>query len=104
MLSVLNFALATVLALLAYPALATASSARSPRNVLSTLARYLAIALFSPATWAVLLQICPTQTGAAVARSLVTHYTLFQAATVPVFCMAYLPIVLQAQLGLLLTT
>ncbi|ETS59757.1 hypothetical protein PaG_06280 [Moesziomyces aphidis] len=103
-LSVLNFALATVLALLAYPALAAASSARFPQNPLSAMARYAVIALFSPATWAVLLQIFPTHMGAAVVRSLMTHYTLFQAATVPVFCMAYLPIVLQAQLGLLLTT
>lgn len=103
-LSVLNFALATVLALLAYPALAAASSARFPQNPLSAMARYVVIALFSPATWAVLLQIFPTHMGAAVVRSLMTHYTLFQAATVPVFCMAYLPIVLQAQLGLLLTT
>lgn len=103
-LSVLNFALATLLALLAYAALRIGVKTPSlsslqpiPFSWLGSL-RGPSIVLFHPVvpTWIIgpkfQLHI----------ETLMTHCRLFNSATVPIVCVAYLPIILQAQVGIIL--
>ncbi|SNX87964.1 related to Alpha-1,3-mannosyltransferase [Melanopsichium pennsylvanicum] len=108
-LSVLNFALATLLALLTCAALriassrATSSPSASTRvSILSSL-RTPVVVLFNPVFWAWIWQSLPGKTLEVEMEKLMAHWKLFGSATVPVFCVAYLPIILQAQLGSLLT-
>lgn len=103
-LSVLNFALATFLALLTYSALRIAS----PKSSLATgLLRSAVLVLFQPVTWALALQFMGAAraegTLASAVEQAMTHWKLYGSATVPIFCVAYLPIVVQAQLGALLS-
>ena len=103
-LSVLNFALATLLALLAYAALRIASGRPSPTphqpDAFSWLSsvRAPAVTLFHPVLWMCVL-------GSSVQahiEALLTHWKLFHSATVPIVCIAYVPIVLQAVVGVIL--
>ncbi|SPO31726.1 related to Alpha-1,3-mannosyltransferase [Ustilago trichophora] len=103
-LSVLNFALATLLALLAYAALRIGVKTPSlsslqpiPFSWLGSL-RGPSIVLFHPvvATWIIGLKVHLD------IETLMTHWRLFKSATVPIVCVAYLPIILQAQVGVIL--
>lgn len=111
-LSVFNFALAAVLALLAYAALRIASgrpsTSSAPRPQATSisptrLVRGAATLMFSPIFWSTILH---SSFGVRVLRcevtSLALHWKLFGSATVPILCIAYLPIIWQAQLGVLL--
>ena len=104
-LSVLNFALAAFLALLLYATLRIASgrptSSASFGNVISwsSSIRGAAAVLFSPVFWAAVLHSSFGAKAHNEIEALVVHWKLFNAATVPIVCLAYLPIVLQAQLG-----
>ncbi|EST06800.1 Glycosyltransferase, ALG3 [Kalmanozyma brasiliensis GHG001] len=109
-LSVLNFALAAFLAILTYAALRIASGRPSPSPASTTdalspvrLVRGAATLLFSPVLWSAVLH---SSFGVEAIRNevaaLATHWKLFGSATVPILCVAYLPIIWQAQLGALL--
>lgn len=109
-LSVLNFALAAFLALLTYAALRVASGMpsslpASPADAFwpVRLVRVAATLLFSPVLWSAVLH---SSFGVEAVRTevaaLATHWKLFGSTTVPILCVAYLPIIWQAQLGALL--
>ncbi|CDR99101.1 related to Alpha-1,3-mannosyltransferase [Sporisorium scitamineum] len=105
-LSVLNFALAAFLALAAYAALRIASGRPNPSSASigdaaswSGFLRGAAVILFSPIFWAAVLHSPSGDKAQNQITAVVTHWKLFNAATVPIVCLAYLPIVLQAQLG-----
>lgn len=108
-LSVLNFALATILALLTYSALRIASgrpspsnSSTVPRSALAAVLRFALVTLLNPVLWVVLFQALGMGWEAGGIGEAMTHWKLFGSATVPILCVGYLPIVLQAQLGVLL--
>ncbi|TKY87011.1 hypothetical protein EX895_003688 [Sporisorium graminicola] len=115
-LSVLNFALAAFLALAAYAALRIASGRPNPPTSTASTAsasvaaasvaswsgflRGAAVLVFSPIFWAAVLHSSfGGKEQSELIVGIVTHWKLFNAATVPIVCLAYLPIVLQAQLG-----
>ncbi|CBQ71473.1 related to Alpha-1,3-mannosyltransferase [Sporisorium reilianum SRZ2] len=102
-LSVLNFALAAFLALAAYAALRIASGRPYPTASSSAarsgFLRGAAVLVFSPIFWATVLHSSLGGMARSEIAKVVAHWKLFNAATVPIVCLAYLPIVLQAQLG-----
>ncbi|GAC95073.1 hypothetical protein PHSY_002648 [Pseudozyma hubeiensis SY62] len=103
-LSVLNFALAASLALLTYSALRIASGRPASSGSVSSarrlgFVRAAAVLALSPTVVVTLLQSSLRETLQPEIMALVKHWKLFNAATVPILCVAYLPITLQAQLG-----
>ena len=102
LLSVLNLAQATVLALLTYSALRIASLRCSA--VVSWL-RFVVLTMLHPVMWALALRMVQAGGGGCFEvafEQAMMHWMLFGSATVPIVCLAYLPIVVQAQLAALL--